>query len=123
MNSRASVPASPQPAAADRAQLLHGLTARDLERVALALEAELAASTRSVYASAWGQWEAWCRRRGLEALLADPEAICAYLAERAEARLGDGPECGIRPRPHAPPRDVDVQRPCGEDRTLVSAVR
>jgi hypothetical protein len=70
--------------------LLHGLTARDLERVALALEAELAASTRSVYTSAWRQWEAWCRNRGLVALPADPEAICAYLAERAEAGLSYG---------------------------------
>jgi hypothetical protein len=87
---RASVPTSTQPAAADRATLLHGLTARDLERVALALEAELAASTRSVYASAWRQWEAWCRSRGLEALPAHPEAICAYLAEGTWVRLAHG---------------------------------
>ncbi|HZK36787.1 MAG TPA: hypothetical protein VFC57_07545, partial [Aeromicrobium sp.] len=40
---------------------LPGLTARDAERVATALEANIAASTRTVYASAWRQWEAWCR--------------------------------------------------------------
>ena len=42
---------------------LPGLTARDAERVAAALEAELAASTRIVYASAWRQWEEWCAPR------------------------------------------------------------
>lgn len=67
-----------------------GLTAEDLERVAVALEAELAASTRKVYLSAWRQWEAWCRTRGVVALPAAPEAVCAYLAERAEAGLGYG---------------------------------
>ena len=62
---------------------LPGLTARDAERVAIALEANLAASTRTVYASAWRQWEAWCRRRGITAL-------AAFLAERAEAGLSYG---------------------------------
>lgn len=69
---------------------LPGLTARDAERVATALEANLAASTRTVYASAWRQWEAWCRRRGITALPAPPEALAAFLAERAEAGLSYG---------------------------------
>ena len=67
-----------------------GLTARDAERIAAAVEAELAASTRIVYASAWRQWEAWCRSRGVTALPAPPEAVAAYLAERAEAGLSYG---------------------------------
>ena len=67
-----------------------GLTARDAERIAAAVEAELAASTRIVYASAWRQWEAWCRSRGVTARPAPPEAVAAYLAERAEAGLSYG---------------------------------
>lgn len=62
-----------------------GLTARDAERVAAALEAELAASTLVVYASAWRRWAVWCRARGITAFPAAPETVAAYLAERAEA--------------------------------------
>ena len=69
---------------------LPGLTARDAERVANALEANIAVSTRTVYASAWRQWEAWCRSRAITALPAPPEALAAYLAERAEAGLSYG---------------------------------
>ena len=73
---------SPMPAAD-----LLGLTARDAERVATALEANIATSTRTVYASAWRQWEAWCRSRSIAALPASPEVMAAYLAERTEAGL------------------------------------
>lgn len=69
---------------------LPGLTAHDAERVAAAIEAELAASTRTVYASAWQHWEAWCRTRGVTALPAPPDAVAAYLAECAEAGLSYG---------------------------------
>ena len=69
---------------------LTGLTVRDAERVATALEANIATSTRTVYASAWRGWEAWCRSRGITALPASPEALAAYLAERAEAGLSYG---------------------------------
>lgn len=62
-----------------------GLTATDAERIATAVEAELAASTRETYACGWRQWERWCRGRGMPALPAPPEAIAAFLAERAEA--------------------------------------
>jgi integrase len=70
--------------------LPRGLTAEDLERIALALEAELATSTQKVYASAWRRWQVWCQHRGLVPLPADPDAICAYLAERAETGIGYG---------------------------------
>lgn len=39
------------------------------------------------YASAWRQWGAWCRGRGIPALPAAPEALAAFLTERAEAGL------------------------------------
>lgn len=61
------------------------LTALDAERIAAAVEAELAATTRETYACGWRQWERWCHGRGITALPAPPEAIAAFLAERAEA--------------------------------------
>lgn len=78
-------PDEPPDAALDASRA--GLTARDAERVAAALEAEIAASTRHVYDWAWGKWEAWCDTRGLPALPARPDALAAYLAERAETGL------------------------------------
>lgn len=62
----------------------------DLHRIAAAIDAELAPSTRTTYASAWRSWETWCRRRELSALPADSDALAAYLTERAEAGLCNG---------------------------------
>lgn len=61
------------------------LTAIDAERIATAVDAELAASTRETYACGWRQWERWCWGRGIQPLPAPPEAIAAFLTERAEA--------------------------------------
>jgi integrase len=69
---------------------LRGLTTDDLQRIATAIDAEVAASTRTTYASAWRSWETWCRRRGLLPLPADPDALAAYLTERAETGLCNG---------------------------------
>ncbi len=63
------------------------LTATDAERIAAAVDAELASSTRETYACGWRQWERWCRGRGIGPLPAPPEALAAFLAERAEAGL------------------------------------
>jgi integrase len=80
------------------------LTASDAERIATAIEAELAPSTRQLYAGAWRQWERWCHGRGLNALPASPEALAAFLTERAEAGLTfgtlDGYCSGIARRHH-----------------------
>jgi integrase len=95
------------------------LTEVDAGRIATAVEAELAASTRAMYAGAWRQWERWCRGRGLDALPAAPEALAAYLTERAEAGLTfgtlDGYCSGIAHRHHQeglsdPTADVVVRR-------------
>ena len=69
---------------------LRGLTPDDLRRIAVALDAEVAESTRTTYASGWRSWETWCRRRELVPLPADPDALAAYLTERAEAGLCNG---------------------------------
>jgi len=66
------------------------LTEADAERIATTIEAELASSTRDMYAGAWRQWERWGRGRGVNALPAAPEALAAFLAERAEAGLTFG---------------------------------
>jgi len=96
-----------------------GLTPGDAARVAAAIDAELAASTRTSYASAWRRWEAWCRERDIASLPAAPEAIAAYLAERAESGLCfgtlDGACSAIAHRHHEegladPTADVTVRR-------------
>lgn len=66
------------------------LTASDTERIATAIDAELAESSRQMYACAWRQWERWCQGRGSAALPAAPEALAAFLAERAESGLTFG---------------------------------
>jgi integrase len=80
------------------------LTASDAERIATAIEAELAPSTRQMYAGAWRQWERWCHGRGLNALPASPEALAAFLTDRDEAGLTfgtlDGYCSGIAHRHH-----------------------
>jgi len=68
----------------------YGLTAGDAERIAIAVDAELAPSTRQMYASAWRLWKRWCQTRGIVALPAPPEALAAFLTERAEAGLTFG---------------------------------
>ncbi|GAA4807937.1 tyrosine-type recombinase/integrase [Nocardioides caeni] len=78
---------SPLPAPAEPSLPLArtGLTATDAERIATAVDAELAASTRETYACGWRQWERWCSGRGIQPLPAPPEGVAAFLAERAEA--------------------------------------
>jgi integrase len=80
------------------------LTASDAERIATAIEAELAASTRATYDCAWRQWDRWCQGRGINPLPAPPQALAAFLAERAEAGLTfgtlDGYCSGIAHRHH-----------------------
>ena len=45
-----------------------GLTAGDLQRIAMGIDAELSAATRAAYASSWRSWEGWCRARDQVAL-------------------------------------------------------
>lgn len=46
-------------------------------------------STRVTYACGWRQWERWCHGRGINPMPAPPEAVAAFLAERAEAGVHD----------------------------------
>ncbi|TRW45678.1 hypothetical protein [Georgenia yuyongxinii] len=54
---------APAPSAAGS----RGLTAGDAARIAAAIDAELAASTRAMYASAWRHRHTCCRERGIAA--------------------------------------------------------
>ena len=66
------------------------LSGCDVDRINAALTATIAPATRTVYTCVWGIWERWCETRGLCAMPADPAAICAYLAERAEQGVAAG---------------------------------
>ncbi|MGH9249046.1 MAG: integrase, partial [Acidimicrobiales bacterium] len=95
------------------------LTANDAERIAAAIDAEVAESTRTAYASAWRQWAEWCRGRHLVPLPAAAEPLAAFLAERAESGICfgalDGYCSAIAHRHHQeglpdPTADVVVRR-------------
>jgi hypothetical protein len=75
------LPALTSPAEPPMPRARAGLTATDAERIATAVQAELAASTRETYDCGWRQWERWCRGRSINALPAPPEAIAAFLVE------------------------------------------
>lgn len=64
-----------------------GLTEDDATRIAAALAATHADSTRQVYAFAWRRWVSWCAGRGIAPFPAEPAAVCAYLTECAEQGL------------------------------------
>ncbi len=64
-----------------------GLTETDESRIAAALAAIHAESTRKVYAYAWRRWVHWCAGRGIVLFPAEPAAVCAYLTECAEQGL------------------------------------
>ena len=87
MTSRPAEPQTPVPAAVPASVRCGGLRTADLQRIAAAIDAEVAQSTRTTYASGWRSWETWCRDRELLPLPADPDAVAAYLTERAEAGL------------------------------------
>jgi len=61
-----------------------GLTEDDATRIAAALAATHAESTRKVYAFAWRRWVRWCSGRGIVPFPAKPAAVCAYLTQCAE---------------------------------------
>lgn len=60
------------------------LTDDDVRRVAAAMAASHAETTRKAYAQAWRQWVRWSAGRGLMPFPAEAAAVCAYLTERAE---------------------------------------
>jgi integrase len=63
------------------------LTNADTTRIAAALAATHAESTRTAYAQAWRQWVRWCAGREFASLPAEPAVVCAYLTERADQGL------------------------------------
>lgn len=74
----------------DHAHLPVGLSVEEAVRIAEAVTAAHAESTRTMYDWAWSQWERWCTARGAAALPAEPALVYAYLTERAAAGLSVG---------------------------------
>lgn len=63
------------------------LSEDDAIRIAAAMDAAYAETTRTVYAFAWDRWVRWCADRGIASFPADPAAVCAYLTRCAEQGL------------------------------------
>ena len=78
------------PAASSSVDPFAGLTAADAARIAAAMSAALAESTRTVYAYAWRRWERWCATRDIDPLPGSPAAVCAYLVDRADQGASAG---------------------------------
>ena len=72
------------------AHLPAGLRVEEAIRIAEAITASHADSTRTMYDWAWSQWERWCPARAATTLPAEPALICAYLTERAAEGLSVG---------------------------------
>ena len=64
-----------------------GLTEDDTARIAAAITAACAETTRTVYAFAWRRWTSWCTGRGIVPFPAEPAAVCAYLTHCADQGL------------------------------------
>lgn len=56
-------------------------------RIAAAMDAAYAETTRTVCAFAWDRWVRWCADRRIASFPADPAAVCAYLTRCAEQGL------------------------------------
>ena len=95
-----TAPALPAPHAAPAV-----LTAADQARIDRALRDARASNTRRQYASAWSAWARWALDHGHQVMPAAPEALAAYLAERAEQGAAASTH-RQRPRSHrrSPPR-------------------
>lgn len=65
------------------------VAAEELEQAFFYARASHAPSTLRAYASDWRRWQAWCGRRDLPALPADPQHVAVFLA--AEAAGGTSP--------------------------------
>jgi hypothetical protein len=92
-----TAPPAPRPAGASRhvpvrdtlldSDDLAPLGADDAVRIAAAMDAAYAETTRTVYAFASDRWVRWCADRGVGSFPADPAAVCAYLSRCAEQGL------------------------------------
>ena len=68
----------------DSAASALNLTSGEVARIAQALHAARAGNTVASYRSAWNAWQAWADEHGASALPAEPPAVAAYLAHRAD---------------------------------------
>lgn len=83
------------PAITTAVDLPAGLTLEDALGIAAAIEASHAPKTRALYATHRRLWQRWCAARGIDPLPAPPEALAAYLVERAAGGVTIGTVNGI----------------------------
>lgn len=76
--------APPQTAIAKSGTAPVVLSDAEVERIQAAAESAQAPATRRRYGSAWRGFTSWCEERGHASLPAEPIAVAAYLAERAQ---------------------------------------
>lgn len=81
---------APLTSSPDHLDLPAGLTVPEAVRIAEAIAASHAESTRTIYDWAWCHWARWCTAREAVPLPAEPALICAYLTERAADGLSVG---------------------------------
>jgi site-specific recombinase XerD len=60
------------------------LTRHEVARIVEAVDAAYSANTLAAYRSAWKGWQAWANQRGANVLPAEPPAVAAFLASRAD---------------------------------------
>lgn len=69
------------------AALRDWLTEDDASRIAMAMDAAYAETTRTVYDFAWRRFVCWCTGRGIVPFPTDPAAVCTYLVDCADHGL------------------------------------
>ena len=71
----------------------HDTNTLDVESPVAGIAARIAASfainpnTRRAYGAGWARWQAWALHHGTPSVPAHPQAVSAYLNERAKAGL------------------------------------
>ena len=105
-----TAPALPAPHAAPAS-----LTAADQARIDRALRDARASNTRRQYASAWSAWARWALDHGHQVMPAAPEALAAYLAERAEQGAAASTLASARAAIGAAHRDAGADDPTAHD--------
>ena len=69
----------------DAVPVAASIAANVRERLESALRDSKAPATRRAYKVAWSNWEAWADSHGAAAMPAEPAAVAAHLAQRAES--------------------------------------
>ena len=78
---------SPAPSGSRELTSAEALLRQDIEAASRYASASRATSTRRLYESDWRHFEAWCERRNLKPMPADPRIVATYMASEADRGL------------------------------------